>query len=138
MRSNPFSACRNRNFIQEVNVLKALLVVLTAAFAMPLAASAQSYPTRAVTLVVPFSTGGPTDLSARLVAKVLTTHLGQSVVVENKGGVGGTLGATYVAKAAPDGYTLLWGSASTLAVAPAVMPTIQYDAVKSFEHVSLV
>lgn len=119
-------------------MLKALLVVLAAAFAMPLAAGAQSYPTRAVTLVVPFPTGGPTDLSGRLIGKVLSTHLGQPVIIENKAGVGGTLGATYVTKAAPDGYTLLWGSASTLAVAPAVMPSIQYDAIKSFEHVSLV
>ena len=106
--------------------------------AVSAAAGAQSYPTRPVTLVVPFSTGGPTDLSARLVGKVLSTHLGVPVIIENKAGVGGTLGATLVAKSAPDGYTLLWGSASTLAVAPAVMPAVQYDAVKSFEHVSLV
>ena len=107
------------------------------AIATPLYAQLK-YPARPVTLVVPFATGGPTDLSARLVGKVLSTHLGVPVVVENKPGVGGTLGATFVAKAAPDGYTLLWGSASTLAVAPAVMPKVQYDAVKSFSHVSMV
>lgn len=119
-------------------MLKLLLAVLATGIALPLAANAQSYPARAVTLVVPFSTGGPTDLSARLVGKVLSTHLGQPVIIENKPGVGGSLGATFVSKAAPDGYTLLWGSASTLAVAPAVMADLQYDAIKSFEHVSLV
>jgi tripartite-type tricarboxylate transporter receptor subunit TctC len=122
----------------ETPVPKALFAVLSLAIAMPLAANAQSYPTRAVTLVVPFATGGPTDLSARLVGKVLSQHLGQPVIIENKPGVGGSLGATLVSKAAPDGYTLLWGSASTLAVAPAIMPDLQYDALKSFEHVSLV
>jgi tripartite-type tricarboxylate transporter receptor subunit TctC len=114
------------------------LLAAALAIAAPLDAAAQAYPNHAVTLVVPFATGGPTDLSGRLVAKVLSQHLGVPVVVENRPGVGGSLGATQVSKAAPDGYTLLWGSASTLAVGPAVMPNIQYDAVKSFEHISLI
>ena len=122
-----------RRFLKQVGALGAALVV-----AAPLTVVAQSYPNKPVTLIVPFATGGPTDLSGRLVGKVLSTHLGVPVVIENRPGVGGLLGATLVSKAAPDGYTLLWGSASTLAVGPAVREKIDYDAVKSFEHISLV
>lgn len=84
--------------------------MLAAAFAMallPFAAEAQSYPDRTITVVVPFAAGGPTDTVARLVAESMSRELGQQVIVENVGGAGGTLGAGRVAKAEPDGYTLL-------------------------------
>ena len=101
-------------------------------------ALAQTYPTKPVTLVVPFPAGGPTDASARIIGKGLSGLLGQSVVIENRPGAGGTVGSIYVAKAAPDGYTLLWGGASTLAVAPALYPQLAYDPLKSFAHISFV
>ena len=102
------------------------------------AAFAQGYPSKPVTLVVPFPAGGPTDASARIIGKGLAGLLGQSVVIENRPGAGGTVGSIYVARAAPDGYTLLWGGASTLAVAPALYPQLAYDPLKSFTHISFV
>src|SRR5690554_925305 len=89
------------------------------ALAGPATALAQeNFPTRPITLVVPFPPGGPTDVSARMVGKFLGEELGQSIIIENKAGAGGTLGSTFVARAAADGYTLLWGSTSSLGVAP--------------------
>jgi tripartite-type tricarboxylate transporter receptor subunit TctC len=101
-------------------------------------AHAQTYPAKAVTLVVPFPAGGPTDASARIIGKGLAGQLGQPVVIENRPGAGGTVGSISVAKAPPDGYTLLWGSASTLGVAPALYPQLAYDPLKSFAHISFV
>ena len=101
-------------------------------------AHAQTYPTKPVTLVVPFPAGGPTDASARIIGKGLAGLLGQAVVIANRPGAGGTVGSIYVAKAPPDGYTLLWGGASTLAVAPALYPQLAYDPLKSFTHISFV
>lgn len=91
-------------------------------------ACAAGYPDKPLTLIVPFAAGGPTDGSARLFAKALEKQLGQSVVVENKAGAGGILGSTFVARAKPDGYTLLWGGTSTLAVAPHLYKNAKYDA----------
>ncbi|MGO7036324.1 Bug family tripartite tricarboxylate transporter substrate binding protein, partial [Rhizobium ruizarguesonis] len=92
-----------------MKILKAMLG-LTAAAAVSLlagAASAQTYPERTITMVVPFAAGGPTDTVARLVAESMSKDLGQQIVVENVGGAGGTLGAGRVASADPDGYTIL-------------------------------
>ncbi len=94
---------------------------------VPVAAWAQSdYPNRPITLVVPFPPGGPTDASARLYAKVIGEALGQPVVVDNRAGAGGTVGSGAVARAAADGYTLLWGGTSTLAVAPGLYKNLKY------------
>jgi tripartite-type tricarboxylate transporter receptor subunit TctC len=101
-------------------------------------AAADGYPSRPITFVVPFPPGGPTDSSARLVAKSLSIKLGQPIVVENHGGAGGTIGPTYVSKAAPDGYTLLWGGTSSLAMGPALYPKLNYDSLKSFAPISMV
>jgi tripartite-type tricarboxylate transporter receptor subunit TctC len=102
------------------------------------AASAQDYPVKPVVLVAPFAPAGPTDLVARLVAQKLGDFFGQRVVVENRPGAGGTLGAGIVARAAPDGYTLLYGSSSTHAIGPALHQNLSYDPEKSFVPVSLV
>lgn len=90
------------------------------------------------TIVVPFATGGPTDASARIVASALGKDTGQTFIVENVPGAGSTIGATRVAQAKPDGFTLLWGSGSSLAIAPHLYANVKYDPVKSFAPVGLV
>ncbi|MDR6952952.1 tripartite-type tricarboxylate transporter receptor subunit TctC [Ancylobacter sp. 3268] len=109
-----------------------------AAFAFAAGPSvAQGFPERPVTLVIPFAAGGSTDLVGRLVAQRMSQELGQSVVVENKGGAGGNLGAAQVAKANPDGYTILMGTVATHALNPALYKKMPYDPVTSFAPVSL-
>jgi tripartite-type tricarboxylate transporter receptor subunit TctC len=100
-------------------------------------AAAQAYPTKPIRLMVPFPPGGSTDIVARIVAQKLSAQLGQSLVIENRGGAGGTLGTAVVAKAAPDGYSLLVGSTSTHAVAPSVYAKLEYDPIKDFAPISL-
>jgi tripartite-type tricarboxylate transporter receptor subunit TctC len=101
-------------------------------------AMAQSdYPTRPVTLVVPFPAGGSTDLVARVVAQKMTDGLGQQVLVENKGGAGGNLGSAAVAKSDPDGYTILMGTVATHALNPAIYKKMPFDAVADFAPISL-
>ena len=102
------------------------------------AAAAQgAYPTRAVTLVVPFAAGGPTDVVARALGAAMTKTLGQTVIVETKLGAGGTLAAGYVAKAAPDGYTLLIHH-NGMATAPALYRKLAFNPLTDFEYVSQV
>lgn len=103
-----------------------------------ISAAAQNYPNRTIRLIVPFSPGGGTDFFARVVAGKLTQALGQQVVVENRAGAGGIIGTDLVAKAAPDGYTLLMGHTGTLAINPALYAKIPYDPVRDFSPVSLV
>jgi tripartite-type tricarboxylate transporter receptor subunit TctC len=100
-------------------------------------AAAQSYPAKPIRLMVPFPPGGSTDIVARIVAQKLSVQLGQPVIIENRGGAGGTIGTAVVAKAAPDGYSLLVGSTSTHVVAPSVYAKLEYDPVKDFAPVSL-
>ena len=108
-----------------------------ALFAALNGAQAQDYPTRTVTIIVPFAAGGPADVMGRIAADILSRHLGQSFVVENVGGAGGTVGATRAAHANPDGYTLLAGHMGTNALAPIFYPNLGYDPEKSFEPVNL-
>jgi len=100
-------------------------------------ACAQAWPAKPVRLMVPFPPGGSTDIVARIVAQKLSERLGQPIVIENRGGAGGTLGTAVVAKAAPDGYTLGVASTSTHVVAPSVYAKLEYDPVKDFAPVSL-
>ncbi len=102
------------------------------------AAFAQGYPTKPVKIIVPFAPGGNVDITARLVAPGLSETLGQPVVVENKPGAGGTIGADQVAKSPADGYTLLMGSNSTFSVAPSLYPKNPYNPVKDFAPVVMI
>jgi tripartite-type tricarboxylate transporter receptor subunit TctC len=102
------------------------------------AAAAQTYPARPIRIIVPFAPGGNVDITARLVAPGLGEALGQPVVVENKPGAGGTIGADFVAKSPPDGYTLLMGSNSTFSVAPSLYPKNPYDPLRDFAPVSMI
>jgi len=114
------------------------LASLLAAVARPLRAFAQAkYPDRPIKLIVPFAAGGVVDLIARLWSEQMKNLLG-TVVIENQGGGGGTLGAGEVARAAPDGYTLLLGNTSTLVINPIVMQKVPYDPVKDFAAVTVV
>jgi tripartite-type tricarboxylate transporter receptor subunit TctC len=99
--------------------------------------AAQGYPAKPIRLMVPFPPGGSTDIVARIVAQKLGAQLGQSLVIENRGGAGGTLGTAVVAKAAPDGYNLVVGTTSTHVVAPSVYQKLDYDPVKDFAPISL-
>lgn len=101
-------------------------------------AFAQDYPKRTITMVVPFAAGGSTDLVARILAQKLTEQMGVSVVVENRAGAGGNIGAAAVAKAEPDGYTVLYGTISTHTLNPLMAKKSAYDPVKDFEPVALV
>ena len=115
--------------------------VLTAAFVLAtfsMTAGAEEWPTRTITLVVPFSAGGGIDSSARLQASMLSEILGQTIVVENIGAAAGTVGSARVAKAAPDGYTLLIGNTGTHAYSQSLYKKLPYDAAKDFEAVGLV
>lgn len=110
-----------------------LLAAILSCFAF--AALAQGYPARPIHVIVPFAPGGNVDITARLVAPGLSEALGQPVIVENKPGAGGAIGADHVAKAAPDGYTLLMGSNSTFSVVPALYPKNPYNPLKDFAPV---
>ena len=101
-------------------------------------AVAQDYPTKTVTVIVPFAAGGPADVTGRIVADIFTRHLGQQFVVENVGGAGGTVGSLRAARAAADGYTLISGHMGTHAAAPFFYPNLGYDPQKDFEPVGLI
>jgi tripartite-type tricarboxylate transporter receptor subunit TctC len=101
----------------------------------PLAALAQDYPARAITVVVPFPAGGPSDVVARIVTEHMGRTLGQQMVIENVGGAGGTLGSARVASATPDGYTLLAGSMGSHVSAPVLTPNLKYDPARDFEPI---
>ena len=114
----------------------AFAAMLIGAVALP--AVAQTYPHKPIRMIVGSSPGGPIDFSARLAAQKLTEVLGQSVVVDNRTGAGGTIGTEYVARSTPDGYTLLMASAATLCITPALYPKIPYNTLKDFAPVSTV
>lgn len=98
----------------------------------------ESFPSQPIRLVVPTAAGGASDTSARIIAERLQRELKQSVIVENKTGASGTIGAAYVAKSSPDGYTLFFGTGSTHVVAPALMKDIAYDPIRDFTPIALV
>ena len=114
------------------NVFAIAAVALLSSTSPGLAQPAADYPTKPIKLILPAAAGGPTDVPARLASQILQARLGQPVVIENRPGAGGALGARVVATAAPDGYTLLVGNTSVLSVIPAVSASAGYDPVKNF------
>jgi tripartite-type tricarboxylate transporter receptor subunit TctC len=118
--------------------MKRFLAALTAALALSTSAFAQNYPTRPVTILVPFAAGGPTDIIARIVGEYFSKTLGQQFIVENIAGAGGTTGITRASQARPDGYTIAMGHMGTHGAAPALYPNLRYDPVTGFEPIGLV
>ena len=119
--------------MKSVRILEALLAACLALGTGNL--SAQNWPTRPVRLVVTFAPGGSSDIVARLVSGPLQDRLGQPVVVDNKPGAGATIGAAEVARAAPDGYTLLLSNSAPISISPFMLDQMSYDPVKSFTHI---
>lgn len=117
--------------------MKTLLVALAVALSSFAAAHAQTYPSRPVTLIVPYPAGGPSDTLARVLVEQLRTTLGQPVIVENVTGAGGSIGVGRVARSAPDGYTLALGHVQTHVINGATLP-LNYDVVADFEPVTLI
>jgi tripartite-type tricarboxylate transporter receptor subunit TctC len=113
------------------------LIALTATLAAP-AATAESYPSRPITLVVPFPPGGSTTIIARILADKLSEALGRPIVVDNRGGAGGSIAARQVAKSAPDGYTLLLAFSATLAISPSMFPNVGYDPRTDFAPIGMI
>src|SRR6266699_4673662 len=109
-----------------------ICVAAFAFFAAPPSVNAQSYPSRPITVVVPFPAGGPSDVVARIVTEQMGKILGQSMIIENVGGAGGTIGSSRVAAAAADGYTLLAGSMGSHVAAPVLTPNLKYDSERDF------
>lgn len=115
-----------------------MAAALAALIAMPLVARADDYPTRNVTILVPFAPGGGTDLLARAYAQILETKYGKNFIVENRPGGGTTLAATVTANATPDGYTLMQGTSGTMAMNPTIFRHLSYEPLKTLVPVSLV
>jgi tripartite-type tricarboxylate transporter receptor subunit TctC len=117
---------------------RVMLAALIASGLWAAPAGAQSYPDKPIKLIVPFPPGGPVDTTARVVAQLLSSSLGQSVIIENRPGAGATIGVKSVAIAEPDGYTLLYGTSGSLCVSPALYSNLDYDPIKSFTPVATV
>jgi tripartite-type tricarboxylate transporter receptor subunit TctC len=122
-------------FVQLLSSAACFVLALAASVA---AQTTPSYPTKPVVLVVPFPPGGGTDIGARVVAQKLSEKWGQTVIVENKPGAAGIIGFDFVAKAAPDGYTIVMGNIGTTAINPSLYSTLQYNPDKAFSPISLV
>ena len=124
--------------VAVLKVLSSVSLVLCTLGAMLLSPSvaAQAYPSKPIRLIIPFPPGGATDIIGRTLAQKLSTQLGQTVIVDNKPGAGGTLGSNEAAKAAPDGYTLLLATTSTHSIAPSLYKNIPYSVEKDFAPIS--
>ena len=121
-----------------MNSIKLLLCIALAGMWGAGGDAAAAYPEKPIRMIAPFAPGGNTDITARIVAQGLAERLGQSVVVENRGGAGGRIGTAAAAKAAPDGYTLLMGSNGPLTINPGFVSNLPYDPLRDFSYVSLV
>jgi tripartite-type tricarboxylate transporter receptor subunit TctC len=118
-------------------MLPLVLVALGALLSAP-PVSAADYPTRVIRMIVPYPAGGTSDVLARVLARKMGDSMGQNIIIENIGGAAGTIGATAVSRAAPDGYTLIFGYATQFTIAPALYQNLSYDPVKSFTPIGSV
>ena len=121
--------------------MRNLVVMVFAGFLMCCAASgavAQSYPSRSIRLIVPFASGGPIDLLSRTIAGKLAEVIGQSVVVENRAGAGGSIAAEHTARSAPDGHTIMLITVGTQGINPALFPRVGYDPLKDFTYITTI
>jgi tripartite-type tricarboxylate transporter receptor subunit TctC len=132
----PYPVDRSQAAVTGVAVRIALAIAALVAHSA--GAPAQDYPTRPITLVVPYSAGGGNDAMARIVADKMSRTLGQQIVIENRGGAGGSIATRAVAKAVPDGYTLVLGGTGTLAINPTLYNNVGYDPRKDFAPVGLI
>src|SRR2546423_5475401 len=121
-----------RRFVNRIRLAAVLLLALSGPSA------AQDYPSRPITLVVPYAAGGGNDVMARIVAEKMSKSLGQQIVIENKGGAGGSIATRQVAKSAPDGYTLGLGGTGTLPINPTLYPNVGYDPRRDFAPAGLI
>src|SRR5262245_34385109 len=119
-----------------LRVFLSTLALLFAALGSVPSAEAQSYPARPIRLVVPFPPAGGAELSGRIIAEYLTAKFGQSVVVENRPGAGTQIAMDLVAKAKPDGYTLIWTTSDGISILPAVKPTVPYKIPNDFAWIA--
>jgi tripartite-type tricarboxylate transporter receptor subunit TctC len=120
---------------RRISALAGALVVAVTASA---AVAQEKYPSKPIRLIVAFPPGGSTDIIGRLVAQRLSERLGQQVIIDNRGGAGGTIGTELAARASPDGYTLTMGTTSTHVIAPAAYQNLKYDPIKDFAPITLV
>ena len=121
-----------------VTLRHAVGLIASAAMLAAMPVSAQNYPERTITMIVPFGAGGSTDIVGRIAAEAMSKALGVSVIVENKGGAGGTVGTQSAANAAPDGYTITMSTTSTHVVGPLTVETVKYNPIKDFEHIGMI
>lgn len=118
-------------FMRDLSTSALFVLVMSGAPAVA------QYPSKPITIIVPFAAGGPTDVVARLVSNHMSRTLGQTIIVENVGGAGGTIGMTRAAQANPDGYTIAIGNTGTQAAAPALYPNLKYDPAESFAQIGI-
>jgi tripartite-type tricarboxylate transporter receptor subunit TctC len=121
-----------------MHIVRIAIFALAALAVANLPSAAQNYPSRNITMIVPYPAGGPSDVVARIVAEGMRKQLGETIVIENVGGAGGTVGTGRAAGATPDGYTLLSASMGSHVAAPALFPNLKYDSTKDFEPIGLV
>ena len=121
-----------------MGTLRVLPLIMAVAGAVTFNAQAAEYPERNISVIVPFPPGGASDVTGRLITAKLAERVGQSVVVENKPGANGSLGAVALKQAAPDGYTLLIGSIGVFAINPALFKDLRYDPLKDFDLLSVI
>jgi tripartite-type tricarboxylate transporter receptor subunit TctC len=121
-----------------MRIWKILLGVAAVMSGASVEAQAQAYPNRTITLVIPFAPGGSTSIVGRVIADKMSQLLGQSIVVDNRPGAGGTVGTKYVAKSDPDGYTILLGYTGTLAIGPSLYKDVGYDPRKDFAPIGMI
>jgi len=124
--------------MSHLRTLAATLAALSLSLASVVAASAEAYPTRSIKIILPTPAGGPVDVIARLIGNYLASSLGQAVVIDNRPGAGNTIGSKEAAQAEPDGYTLLYSSASGLVLAPILQRNAGYDPLASYDPIVLV